>query len=491
MNAGPWIASCRPVGLEGACNVPGHLNAQGVCANRQGKLTTGKRPIHHDWPNRGVADRDQLPAGYNPGLLCGPEHDRLVVDADTPEEVAIVEGWGWGPPRKLYRSGSPGALRYEWPWPEGLEAVPDRLDGIKILGAGRYMVAEGGLHRSGTEIAIIAETPDAHLPAHAVQRMAETFAATGRKPPRSGPRQAPRAVERLARPGVLHPHLVKTLDQVAPDPRPRGWTWRHIVTIVTTCKQLGIGRDGVRAILQADEHAIRHAEGQFAHKADYWYGYICKHHPQEHVGQLCSPATGCNLDSGWLAEDIVLAGEHLRDLVVPALERKGEMSLRDLRRGPFQRFKRNAPYRASAEWVGLVVALGVERAVVDRGQRESSGGDGRPSPNIRLYAKTYFGHSEMPSEQHFREPAGLQEEELLEVPSSNNPIHPYYPPVYINKLKLDAAPKSFKNGQALYAKTQECLNVRCDEPGVVQSPVTGCWLCPTHAGEFGYQRRTA
>lgn len=490
MNAGPWIASCRPVDLNGACNVPGHLNAEGVCANRQGKLTTGKRPILLDWVNRGVADRELLPAGFNPGLLCGPEHDRLVVDADTPEEVAVVESWGWGPPRKLYRSGSPGALRYEWPWPEGLEAVPDRLDGIKILGAGRYMVAEGGLHRSGVEIAIIAETPDAQLPEHAVARMADTFAATGRKAPRSGPRAAPRAVERMARPDMLHPRLVKLLDQVAPDPRPSRWTWNHIVTIVIVCKQLGLDRDRVKMILQSDEHAIRHAEGHFDHKAGYWYDN-CLIHPQEHVGRLCSASTGCKLDSGWLEEEALLAGEHLRDLVVPALARKGEISVRDLRRGPFHAFSREDPYRASAEWVERVVALGAESGVVDRGRVCGGGKGGRPSTHVRLCAKTSDGGSGTPSDLRKREPAGLQIQKAFSSTERSTPTTHISPRSTVSELIVNAAPKSFQNGQGLCAKTSECINVRCDRAGVVQSPVTGCWLCPTHAGEFGYPRRSA
>lgn len=334
------------------------------------------------------------------------------------------------------------------------------------------------------EVPLFRDRPD--LP----QVWIDHFRAPGTdRPAKNGPRPVSRAVERLARPDLLHPHLVKLLDQVAPDPRPSWWTWRHIVAIVTTCRQLGLGRYRVKAILQSDEHALRHAEGHFDHKADYWYGYICKHHPQEHVGRLCSAATGCKLDSGWLEEDVALAGEHLRDLVVPALDRKGEVSLRDLQRGPFHRFARKDPYRASAEWVERVIALGAESGIVDRCGLAVGGEGGRPSTRIRLCDKTPDEASDTPSDLRFREAPGLQEQYLAEVALVVPPNAARRERSTSTELIVNAAPKSFQNGQGLCDKTPECLNVRCDEAGVVQSPVTGCWLCQRHASDFGYARR--
>jgi len=108
--------------------------------------TPGKRPLNADWVNQWSLDR---PSG-NAGVLTGPESGLLVIDVDTAEAAAQYSGWGM-PPTFAVKSGRAEGvgMHYYFRWPEGLERVPNRLDGIEIKGPGRQVVAWDSLHKSG------------------------------------------------------------------------------------------------------------------------------------------------------------------------------------------------------------------------------------------------------------------------------------------------------------------------------------------------------
>lgn len=327
------------------------------------------------------------------------------------------------------------------------------------------------------EVPPYGELPD--LP----QAWLEHFADTA--PPPEAPGDAPpapkRTVKLLKRPDGLHPNVVDALERA----KGNGGSWAHVVAVVTTCKQLGYSRDRVIHILQTDQIALDLFGDRFDHDAKRAYDR-CIHHRHEHVGRLCSE--GCGNTSIKLAIEVERAEDHLRDLVVPALGRNGEMTVRDLRRGPFDRYRRKDPYYGSAEWVDLVAALGVERGTVARRRSPGRGKGGRPSTLLSLSAKTSW---EVAKPQVRAIAPGLQEQVPKEVPVVVPPNTGRTRRATVIDELSNAAPKSFQNGQAPSAKTSGCINVRCDRPGVVQSPVTGCRLCPDHAGTFGYRRRTS
>lgn len=334
------------------------------------------------------------------------------------------------------------------------------------------------------EVPPYAELPD--LPRSWLEHFADTA-----PPPAAtrSERPARETVEQLERPAGLHPLVAEAIDR----PKGPGGSKSHIAAVIATCKQVGYGRDQTIRVLRSDPVAIAYFES-----FDYDAGRWCDRsrlHPDEHPGALCS--SRCPKLTNWkMRFEAVLAAEHLCDLVVPALGRNGgAMSLRALRSGPFQRFRRTDPYRYSAEWIERVVALGVERGLVDRLGWAGGGRGGRPSVLVRLYPETSGGPLETASDQHKRDalPSTLirtTRRESFEPPNS-----PLQEAVYHNDVltyvRAEEAAKANGSDNGPYSETRSCLNVRCDELGVVQSPVTGCWLCPTHAATFGYARGSA
>jgi hypothetical protein len=128
-----YVPLCTPV-AGGGCDAHGP-----DCA------TPGKRPLKADWASSWTLER---PEG-NAGVLCGPESGLLVIDVDTPE--ALEQYADWELPRTFaVKSGRGGIGRhFYFRWPEGLERVPNRLDGVEVKGPGRQVVAWDSLHMSG------------------------------------------------------------------------------------------------------------------------------------------------------------------------------------------------------------------------------------------------------------------------------------------------------------------------------------------------------
>jgi hypothetical protein len=129
--------------------------------------TPGKRPVHADWARHWSRER---PEG-NAGVLCGPETGLLVIDVDTLDAGLQYQDWDL-PQTFTVQSGRADRSGYHcyFRWPEGLERVPNRLDGVEIKGPGRQVVAWDSLHASGRRYEKLGGT-FAELPAEFVERL--------------------------------------------------------------------------------------------------------------------------------------------------------------------------------------------------------------------------------------------------------------------------------------------------------------------------------
>lgn len=162
-NGFTYIPLCAPVGTDGACDTPWHLDPTTGRCEVGGNVSAGKRPTENDWPNRGRAER---PDG-NAGILMGRDQGYLAFDVDSPANRKAYDSWGL-PDTLTHLTGN--GRHYIFGWPEGVDRLPGNFDGVLVRGNGQ-IVAPGSTHQNGKPYSVYLDRPAAELPEEFVRKM--------------------------------------------------------------------------------------------------------------------------------------------------------------------------------------------------------------------------------------------------------------------------------------------------------------------------------
>lgn len=147
-----YIPLCTPtLGTASGCDMQSAAHSAANPTHSPGKI-----PMESGWQMKGSRVR---PIG-NAGVLCGIEHDLIVVEVDGPTQAATVKSWEL-PETYTVRSGRlDGGWHAYFRWPKGLSSgdISDRIDGVQIKKSGQ-VVAAGSLHNSGRCYEVVKDLP--------------------------------------------------------------------------------------------------------------------------------------------------------------------------------------------------------------------------------------------------------------------------------------------------------------------------------------------